>query len=166
MKKTLIIAFALLLAISLVSVASAQGDELKSYVEERIAPILAGVMTSIIALLGTLRGIFSMIKGVKESKDIFENHQKSLKEDNKRFLDQIKDKYEEIKRDTESLPDLRNETNSLKSRIDDLCLEIANLSEMSSCGFSRNEELIRGGKARKIEILAEKNREIAGSDKP
>lgn len=166
MKKTLITVLALLLALSLATVVSAQGDELKSYVEEKIAPILVGVMTSIIALLGTLRGIFSMVKGVCESKEIFENQQKTARESSRKFFEEMKDKYQEIKNDTESVSDLKREASLLRTRVDDLCLEIANLSEIARAGFLRDKDLIKEGKARKIEILANKNRELVNDDKP
>ena len=139
-------------------------DPLKEYVEEKIVPVLMGVITSVVALLSTLKGIFSSLKGLKESKENFDKDRESIKEESKKELAKITEKYEEIKNEVKTICLLTTEIEKLKGQATVLSKEIANLSEIASLGFSKNQELVKEGNARKIVVLAEKNKEISDSE--
>ncbi len=166
MKKLLIFLLILAFALSLTLVISAEeatqdtGEEIRTYVEEKIVPILMGVATSIIALLGTLKGVFNALKGLKESKATFDKEQAKIKENSKRELEEIKKKYEEIKTLVSCVPQLDMQIKELNKGSALLASEVANLSEIASLGFSESYELVKSGKAREIVLLANENREL------
>ncbi len=166
MKKILILMFTMLLIFSFATVAFAKdveqdtGEEIRVYVEEKIVPILMGVATSVIALLGTLKSVFSALKGLKESKAAFDKEQASIKENSKKELEEIKQKYDEIKASVENVPLLDTQLRELNKQASVLSLEIANLSKIASIGFSMDSELVKEGKSREIVRLASKNEEL------
>ena len=186
MKKVITILMILALCLALVCVASAEemeksgqpsvvggqetegvensNEELRAYIEEKIVPILMGVATSIIALLGTLKGVFNALKGLRESKEIFDKEQAKIKESSKRELLEIKKKYDEIKTAIEGVPLINEQIKELRDQAAVLSQEIAGLSKITSLGFSKESELVREGKARKIVRLAEKNEELISNE--
>ena len=170
MKRFLIFMFTLLLVFSLATVSFAndieqnESSEIKEYIEEKIIPILMGVATSIIALLSTLKGVFSALKGLKESKDTFDKEQAKIKENSKKELAEIKQKYEEIKEAVVCVPLISEEIKELRKQATVLSKEIAGLSEITSLGFSRESELVREGKAREIVRIANKSKELIGNE--
>lgn len=181
MKRVLILLMILLALSMLISVSFASGiateetnteemntelenDKLREYIEEKIVPVLMGVITSVVALLSTLKGIFSSLKGLKESKENFDKDREKIKEESKKELEKISQKYEEIKTEVGKVCLLLPEIEKLKGQSEILSKEIANLSEIASLGFSQNQELVKEGNARKIVVLAEKNKEIIDSE--
>lgn len=167
MKRLLIFLLILAFTLSFAPVISAEeieqndkGEEIRTYVEEKIVPILMGVATSIIALLGTLKGVFNALKGLKESKATFDKEQAKIKENSKRELEEIKKKYEEIKTLVSCVPQLDMQIKELNKGSALLASEVANLSEIASLGFSESYELVKSGKAREIVLLANENREL------
>lgn len=169
MKRLLTVLFAFALIFSLVMVTSAsepwQGEELRVYIEEKIVPILMGVATSIIALLGTLKCIFNALRALKESKLAFDKEQVLIKENSKRELDEIKAKYDEIKLLIKDVPELDMQIRELHNKSCVLIEEIANLSKITSLGFSNDSELVTNGNAREAILLANKNQELACHEK-
>lgn len=142
----------------------AANDPLKEYVEEKIVPVLMGVITSAVALLSTLKGIFSALKGLKESKEDFQKERELIKESSKRELEKFAQKYEELKELVENVCVVTPQIENLKKKTEVLSMEIANLSEIASLGFCQNQELVKEGHARKIVILSEKNKELTNSE--
>ena len=165
MKKLLILIFTMLLLFSLAIISFASeiendSNEIGEYVEEKIVPILMGVATSIIALLGTLKGVFNALKGLRESKDTFDKEQIKIKENSKKELLEIKKRYDEIKATVEGVPLINAQITELTRQANLLALEIAGLSKITSLGFSKESELVRDGKSREIVRLADKNEEL------
>ncbi len=137
---------------------------LKEYIEEKIAPIIVGVVTSIIALLSTLKGIFSALKGLRESKATFESEQTKIRENSERELQKITEKYGEIKTELEGVYRLSPQLEAVDKRTLLLAQEIANLSKIVSIGFAGDKELIKDGKAREAVVLANKNGELIDNE--
>ena len=172
MKKILTFIFIMLLVLALTTVAMAseletpndKGEELKAYIEEKIVPIIMGVATSIIALLGTLKGVFNALRGLKESKDTFDREQAKITENSKRELEEIKAKYNEIKLLVVDVPKLSTQIEELKAKSSTLATEISNLSKIASLGFSENSQLVKDGKSREIVRLANKNEELISGE--
>ena len=168
MKRFLTVLFVLILACSFALVTSAEeatqdtGEEIRTYVEEKIVPILMGVATSIIALLGTLKGVFNALKGLKESKATFDKEQAKIKENSKRELEEIKKKYEEIKASIEDVPELLSKINIQNETIERLESIVYTSAEILSLAYSANSELVRTGKAKQMTQLLE---QIRGQEK-
>ena len=193
MKRLLLLLFILIFACSLILVASANETEqssndaassndveqssndepasytlhptpLKEYIEEKILPVIVGVITSIIALLSTLKGVFSALKGLKDSKAVFDKEQEKIRRESARELEKITERYGEIKRELEGMYKLSPQIEAVDKRTMLLTKEIANLSKIVSLGYTSDKELIKDGKARESIVLANKNGELIESE--
>ncbi len=129
--------------------------KIKAYIEEKIIPIVVGVLTSLLALLGTLKSIFKSIKELKESKDGLSRAQGEIRDNSKKELEAIRKKYEEMKSLIEDVPKLQGEIQELSAQSKELMKQISTLCQMSKVAFCANPELVRAGKAKEIAILAE-----------
>lgn len=136
----------------------------KTYIEEQILPIIVGVATSIIALLSTLKGIFSALKSLKESKEQFDTDREKIKSESQAEMRKITEKYNEIKEEIKLACQIGDGLCDLKRKTEILAEEIANLSKIASLGFSESKELVSEGKQREIVILAGKNRELIDNE--
>ena len=132
----------------------------KTYIEEKILPIIVGVVTSIIALLSTLRGIFSSLKSLKASKENFEREQEKIKESSRAELEKITEKYNEIKSEIKSVVQIKDGLCELKEKTEILSKEIENLSQIAALGFCKDKDLVLEGASREIVILAKENKEL------
>lgn len=132
----------------------------KTYIEEKILPIIVGVVTSIIALLSTLRGIFSSLKSLKASKENFEREQEKIKESSRTELEKITEKYNEIKSEIKSVVQIKDGLCELKEKTEILSKEIENLSQIAALGFCKDKDLVLEGASREIVILAKENKEL------
>ena len=176
MKKVLILMLVIAIALSLAFVVSAAENEaisnneaisrgnLKSYIEDRVIPIIIGVVTSVVALLGTLKGVMTALKGLKESKAAFDKEQAVIKENSKRELENIAKRYKELEAYLKYVPDLDIRLTILTKQIKGLEREISNLSEMTVIGLSDRKELVMDGKMREIVRIANKNKEMAENE--
>lgn len=135
-------------------------DPLKDYIEEKILPIIVGVVTSIIALLSTLRGIFSSLKSLKASKENFEREQEKIKESSRTELEKITERYNEIKSEIKSVVQIKDGLCELKEKTEILSREIENLSQIAALGFCKDKDLVLEGASREIVILAKENKEL------
>ena len=135
-------------------------DPLKDYIEEKILPIIVGVVTSIIALLSTLRGIFSSLKSLKASKENFEREQEKIKERSRAELEKITERYNEIKSEIKSVLQIKDGLCELKEKTEILSKEIENLSQIAALGFCKDKDLVLEGASREIVILAKENKEL------
>lgn len=135
-------------------------DSLKDYIEEKILPIIVGVVTSIIALLSTLRGIFSSLKSLKASKENFEREQEKIKESSRAELEKITERYNEIKSEIKSVVQIKDGLCELKEKTEILSKEIENLSQIAALGFCKDKDLVLEGASREIVILAKENKEL------
>ena len=136
----------------------------QAYIEEQILPIIVGVATSIIALLSTLKGIFSALKSLKESKEQFDTDREKIKSESQAEMKKITEKYNEIKEEIKLACQIGDGLCDLKRKTEILAEEIANLSKIASLGFSESKELVSEGKQREIVILAGKNRELIDNE--
>lgn len=132
----------------------------KTYIEEKILPIIVGVVTSIIALLSTLRGIFSSLKSLKASKENFEREQEKIKESSRAELEKITERYNEIKSEIKSVVQIKDGLCELKEKTEILSREIENLSQIAALGFCKDKDLVLEGASREIVILAKENKEL------
>jgi hypothetical protein len=185
MKKTLFLLFTLIIMVLLAVGVYAQGNvsdqwsvvsdqeveqsitsyplhstSFKTYIEEKILPIIVGVVTSIIALLSTLRGIFSSLKSLKASKENFEREQEKIKESSRAELEKITEKYNEIKSEIKSVVQIKEGLCELKEKTEILSKEIENLSQIAALGFCKDKDLVLEGASREIVILAKENKEL------
>lgn len=132
-----------------------ENAEIKTYVEEKIIPIIIGVLTSVIALLGTLKSIFKSLKELKASKEGLVSAQGEIRDNSRKELEAIRKKYEEMKSLIEDVPKLQEEIQELRAHSKELIKQTNTLCQMSKVAFCANPELVRAGKAREIAKLAE-----------
>lgn len=165
-KLTLIFILALVFIMSLSAFASdiASGEELKIYIEEKIIPVIAGVVTSLIALIGTLKSIFSALKQLKSAKEGFDITQNEIKSSTSAELKQINEKYDDIKESIKDVPQLEKRLLELNSQMGTLISQMSNLSQLTAIGFCESSELVASGKGREIAILANKNQVVVGNE--
>ena len=77
MKRILAVLFVIMMAFCMTSVCFAteigfDATELELYITEKIVPVVAGVLTSIVALISLLRSIAKSLKGLKDTKSAFD----------------------------------------------------------------------------------------------
>lgn len=162
--KTTVLCILLALLMSLCAGASGimQGEEIKEMISEKIIPVIAGVLTSLVALLGTLKSIFKSLKELKGAKDSLESTQGEIKEQSTREFCQIKEKYDELKTLLADVPQLKTELDALAYSLFELSEQMARLSKLSAIGFCQNPEIITSGKGKEITLLAQQNqKEVA-----
>ena len=164
MKKLVkILALAMLFALAFSIGASATGvqnEEIKAFVSEKIIPVIAGVLTSLVALLGTLKSIFKSLKDLKGTRDGLCMAQREIKDQSAREHEAMQKKYEEIKELVSSVPELRGEMNELLKNTNTLILQLSRLSKISSLGFCGDSETVKSGRGKEIALLAEQNQEV------
>lgn len=166
MKKLLTLFFiiAIALCMSLVCFASdisLDATELELYITEKIVPVVAGVLTSIVALITLLRNISKSLKGLKDTKSAFETEAEKREasfNDNARLLE---NKTQEIKEIVNTVPELKAQINQLESSVSALVSECYVLAEIMSLGFSANGDIVKSGKGKKMRVLVES---IAGKE--
>jgi hypothetical protein len=159
--KILIFVLCLMLALCISASATApQNEELKAYVGEKIMPVVAGVATSLIALLSTLKSIFKSLKDLKGERDSLGRVQSEIKDQNARDLEQIKAGYEELRVLLADVPSIKEELNSISKATQALIVSISRLSKISSLGFLQSPEVIKSGKGKEIALLAKQNQEV------
>lgn len=159
-----ILIFCVLIALSLTMVACASeelnAEEIKTYIGEKIIPVIAGVVTSLIALFGTLKSIFKSLKELKSSKNELERVQGEIKAESKAELAMLQSKCEDIKASTADVPQLKSELEKLNKSTSVLIEQLARLSELACIGFCQSDELVRSGKGKEIASLAEQNQVV------
>lgn len=150
--------FALLcLLLSCVSYAQETGanskDDIKIYISEKIAPVVAGVLTSVIALVTTLGSIAKSLNSLKDTKSTFskEAHERAVSFSTSAKL--LENKAEELKAAVECVPQLEGELIQLKKDIELLTSQCVDMAEILCLGFSANSDIIRSGKGKKMSVL-------------
>lgn len=162
--KILILALCIVALLCISVSATGQSEEIKDYVGEKIMPIIAGVITSLLALLGTLKSIFKSLKDLKASKDDLNKTQAEIKDQSARELEAIKLKYDEIKTLLTDVPELKADLELLLKSTRSLICQMSRLSKISSLGFLQNSEVVRSGKGKEIACLAEQNQEVENEE--
>lgn len=134
--------------------AVAEGEEeaevpLKEYIKDRIIPVVAGVLTSVVAIAATLAKILNVIKSLKDSKDLLEDSKEQIQTVSKSTEGQIAEIKDSIK---ELLP-LFEEISYLKEAIEKYKGEIGTLEHILTLAYSADEKLVRSGKAKEMALL-------------
>lgn len=155
MKKVLFLAFALVLCFCLCISCFAEtvnetetSINVKAYIQDKIVPVVVGVLTSIIALITTIGVIAKSLKGLKDTKEAFSSEAKERAYFFESGVAHIEAKAEKIKELVKDVPDLQE-------KIKELTKECELLAEILSLGFSANEEVIKSGKGKKMALLLE-----------
>lgn len=162
MKKVLLTLLAIALCFSLALPVLAQepsetGDsvEIKSYLQDKIAPVVAGVLTSVLALISTLSSISKSLGALKDTKSSFTAEAKERAESFDVSTKMLKAQVEEIKKTIEAVPFLEGELVQLKEEVESLIEQCYTLAEILTLGFSANGEIIKSGKGHKMSVLLE-----------
>ena len=159
MKKLLFTVFALLMCICLGLACFAKSDEIqggssatpttetsevdiKAYIQEKIVPIVVGVITSIVALITTLYKIGASLKALSGTKDTLDADAKKREA----AVASLGEQVEQIKASIKDVP-------SLEKSIEELSALCSTIAEILSLGFSANEEIIKSGKGKKMSML-------------
>ena len=159
MKKVITILMIMTLLMSLSLVVSAnemeQGnnDELKAYIEEKVVPVIIGVATSIVALLGTLKSIFAAIKELKKGKEDFVKTSAQIKQATESDSRQLRADYNAIKDSVKDVPELLKVIEKQDTKIEELKCALVVTTEILSLAYSANSELVRTGKAKEMSRL-------------
>ena len=128
-------------------------EEIKSYIKERIIPIVIGVLTSVSAILATLGAIKRALNSIGETKELFKNESKARDEKFKRDSEYLTKKAEEIENALNLIPQLESEVATLEKGTEILLRECRDLAKMVSLGFSQDERVISSGNGQKISRL-------------
>ena len=126
---------------------------------ESLLPIHV-VGASVIAFLSTLKGVFSALKSLKDTKESYESDRTRYKEEMKKELTSVREKYSQVHEALKEACNLSTELKEMQSQIKTLSREIANVSEIAYLGFSNDENLVKDGISRKISLIAEQNKEL------
>ncbi len=128
---------------------------IKKYLTERIAPIIAGVATSLVALFGGFSKLKSAVSGLdktgKELKDIRDGISSTLsgiEGELKKGISQIEEKISSVPEIKEGYDEIRESCLRLKEQNE-------RLLEALKLGFESIPEAVKCGNARKIAILSE-----------
>ncbi len=160
MKKIITVLFAITVAFCMTSVCLASeigldAAELELYITERIVPVVAGVLTSIVALMTLLRSIAKSLKGLKDTKNAFELEAEKRETSFKNNTELLENKAQEIKDIVNTVPSLQVQLSQLENNVSTLVDECEVLAKILSLGFSANSEIVKSGKGKKMSLLIE-----------
>ena len=161
MKRLILLAIVLIsLCLSLSLIARAEDGvnrgDIRDYIEEKILPVVIGVITSTIAFLGTLKGVLSSLKELKRAKNDYEIVTEKNREEVKREVQYIQDAYNAIKESVEDVPKLLETLENQREKIESLEQIVIVATEILSLAYSANSELVRTGKANEMKRLLSK----------
>lgn len=130
---------------------------LKLYIQERIVPVVVGVITAIAGLLSTIMSIKKSVRSLTNLKNSF-SEEKAQREaslaDNKKLL---QDEVSRLQAQTKDLPEM-------KETIDQLREQIGTMGQMLQLAYSADANLVKTGKSKKMALLVEKIRVTNGGD--
>ena len=133
-----------------------ESDLLKEYVEEKVIPVIIGVATSIVALLGTLKSIFNALKELKKGKDDFNEASKQIRQSTENDSRMLRADYNAIKESVKDVPELLDIIEKQDKRIEELKGVVIVATEILALAYSANSELVRTGKAKEMNRLLNK----------
>lgn len=168
MKKVITILMTIILCLAFTVIASAEEieqdkeQEIKIYIEEKIVPVIVGVVTSIFALLGTLKGVMNALKELKGAKDDFNAKSEEIKASKESDTRALKADYQAIKEAVENVPELLSKIDIQNETIEKLEGIIYVSAEILNLAYSANSELVRTGKAKKMNQLIEQMKATTG----
>ena len=131
-------------------------SDLKTYVEERIVPVITGVGAAIGAIFIALGPLVSAIRAIKNAVAAFskkdEERNASVKESNRLMQKNI----ERIEASVSSVPALQAQNEQFKKQVDELKLVCTTLAQITALGFQANADVVRTGKGRKMASMLKK----------
>lgn len=155
--KIFVLACALSLCLSLVCSAEeftgTEDTQLKDYITEKIAPVVAGVLTSAIALVTTLGSIAKSLNSLKDTKSAFSKEAQERADNFNTSTKLLENKADELKASVQCVPQLEGELIQLKKDIELLTSQCVDIAEILCLGFSANSDIIRSGKGKKMSVL-------------
>lgn len=134
--------------------------ELKSYITEKIVPVVAGVLTAIIALITTLGSVFKALSSLKDTKELFSNEAQDRAKSFEEYTKMLEQKAQELRDIVKGVPELEKSLQELKGNVVLLINECKALAEISSLGFSSSKDIIKSGKGKEMSLLVEKIKEL------
>ena len=140
-------------------------SELKEYLEERILPVIIGVLTAVSALCATLFKIRRSLLKIKEARDDFKSEAKARDESFKRQSELLRVKSEELSNIALEIPKLKEQICELEKSTGKVILECGYISQMISLGFGESKDVIKSGSGSKISRLEKECRVISEGDK-
>lgn len=159
MKKTLTVILALILALCLSLVCFAKDveekGELRSYITEKIVPVVVGVLTAIVALITTLGAVARSLNELKETKSAFEGEAKERASSLEKSKLLFEEKSRELRETVKDMP-------QLKEMVSILIEESRDIAEILSLGFSSDKDIIKSGRGRKMSLLLDSLNKKAG----
>ena len=160
---------------------------LKAYLTEKILPIVAGVVTSFIALgttiarikssVGTLNSSSGALASVREEvkstlKDMaaelsngLSRSDANMDETLKNVKNELTSGLEQIDKAISEIPEIKEDYNELKGTYKNLEEQIRLLMEALRLGFASMPEAVKSGNARRINIISDKINEVGGYEK-
>jgi hypothetical protein len=136
-----------------------EGEEkfdLKTYVEERIVPVISGVGAAIVAIFVALGPLVSAIRAIKNAAASFskkdEERNASVKESNRLMQKNI----ERIETSVKDVPALQAQNEQFKKQVDELKLVCTTLARITALGFQANADVVRSGKGKKMAVMLKK----------
>ena len=133
---------------------AAEGEfNMENYLTEKIAPILAGVATSLVALFGGLSKIKSAVNGLDKSGKELSDIKEAVKSTLSDFERQLKDGIADIEAKISAVPEIKEGYDEIKRSCEELKEQSKSLGEALRLGFEAIPEAVKCGNARKISIL-------------
>ena len=162
MKKILSLIFCILVIFSLTCVVFAESEETKineevnekeelaTYIKEEIIPIVVGVITSVVALLGMIGSIKRALYSLKDTKSTLEMAHGTFKDELEKIKITFGDELENIKDELEGVPELKERFENLSEDIVSITGELEKIMQILALAYSSDEKLVRCGKAAKM----------------
>ncbi len=144
--------------------AASKGEELGTYIEDKIVPVIVGVVTSIIALLGTLKGLLSTLKELKGARNDFNATSAQIKETHENESRALRADYEKIKESIKDVPLVLCSMEEQGDKIRELESVMLVMVQVLSLAYSANSELVRTGKAKEMTRLLSKMKQTVGAE--
>lgn len=127
--------------------------DFKTYIQEKIIPVVIGVLTASSALIATLASISRSLGKIKDAREDFKKEAGKREESFKAQSELLKTKAEELLKIASELPKLKSEIGSLQKNTEKLILECSYISKMISLGFGESKEVVKSGSGAKISRL-------------
>ncbi len=127
--------------------------DFKLYIQEKIIPVVIGVLTASSALIATLASISRSLGKMKDAKEEFKKEAGKREESFKAQSELLKTKAEELINIASEVPKLKKEIEGLHKNTEKLILECSYISQMISLGFGESKEVVKSGNGAKISRL-------------
>lgn len=129
--------------------------DIKAYLTEKIAPIIAGVVTSLVALGGTVYKIKASLSTLDSSNESIKEIKKSAKDTLENVKTELTRGMCDIQTKIKDIPEIKEGYEELKRNTEELSKQNRALLEALKLGFESLPEAVVSGNARKISIITE-----------